>query len=181
MKQKMLLSLTAPLVMMGLLNAQSPLRPAAAQKLEGLWSCTYITDVAPGVLPPVTNYGLSTYSPDGLVTSMVTSITPPIPAVQNLGNQISAGVGVWVRIGDGQFRATQMQLIFKNGVPGGVQRTRVTLTLNDTLDGATGTGTAEFLDLSGNVVFSGVPGAAPAAVSCSRVGVDASPAPPASY
>jgi hypothetical protein len=55
MKKRMLVSLAAPLAMMGLLNARSPLRPAA-EKLEGLWSCTYVTDNVPGA-PPLTNTG----------------------------------------------------------------------------------------------------------------------------
>ena len=83
----MLVLLAAPLAMVGLLKAQSPLRPAAAQKLEGLWICTYVTDNIPGA-PPITNYGVGIYSSDGLVTSMVTSATPAVPAIQNLGNQI---------------------------------------------------------------------------------------------
>ena len=134
-----------------LLNGQSPLRTALGQKMEGSWRFTFVTPDAPGQ----TNYVLTSFSSDGLIVTVANSSTPPIPPVQSLGNQITGGLGEWVRIGDKQFRFTQMQLIFKSGVPGGFQRTRVTLTLNDTLDGAVGTAFAEFLDLAGNIVFGG--------------------------
>lgn len=164
-----------PFVLTMLLNAQSPLRTASGQKMEGAWSFTFVVPGAPGA----TNYALTSFSSDGLITTVANAATPPIPAVQNLGNQISGGLGEWVRIGDKQFRFTQMQLIFKNGVPGGFQRTRVTLTLNDSLDGAAGTAFGEFLDLAGNVVFGGTDGP-PVTVTGTRIGVDTSPAPPAS-
>jgi hypothetical protein len=171
MMKMRILALATPLVFMGPLHAQPALRPSAAQRLEGSWSFTIVTDAPPGV-PAPTNYALANFSSDGLVTVVANPATFPIPPVQNLGNQISGGLGEWVRIGDKQFRFTQVQLIFKNGVPGGFQRTRVTLTLNDTLDSATGTSIAEFLDLNGTSVFSGT-----AVVAGNRMGVDASPAP----
>ena len=172
---KKIMVLATPVVFLGLLHAQSTLRPSAAQRLEGSWSFTIVTDGPPGA-PPTSNYALANFSSDGLVTAVANPAAQPIPPVQNLGNQISGGLGEWIRIGDKQFRFTQMQLIFKNGVPGGFQRTRVTLTLNDTLDSATGTAIAEFFDLGGTSVF--VSGSA--AVTGNRVGVDASPAPPGS-
>ena len=174
-KSKVTIALIVPLMLIAVLNAQSPLRTALGQKMEGSWRFTFITPDAPGQ----TNFGLTSFSADGLIFTVANSSTPPIPPVQSLGNQISAGLGEWVRIGDKQFRFTQMQLIFKNGVPGGFQRTRVTLTLNDTLDGAVGTAFAEFLDLAGNIVFGGTDGT-PATVAGNRIGVDSSPAPPVS-
>ena len=170
-KTKAMIALGVPLMFTALLNAQSPLRTALGQKMEGAWIFTFVTPTAPGL----TNYALATFTADGLITTVANAAAPPIPPVQNLGNQISGGLGEWVRIGDKQFRFTQMQLIFKNGVPGGFQRTRVTFTLNDSLDGAVGTTFAEFLDLDGNIVFG-----APATVSGTRIVVDTSPAPPAS-
>jgi hypothetical protein len=88
---------------------------------------------------------------------------------------------VWVRIGDRQFRTTQMQLIFENGVSGGWQRTRVTLTPMTRWTAPQERALPSFSNLSGNIVFggSGGNGMRGATVTCSRMGVDASPAPPA--
>jgi hypothetical protein len=172
MQKKIFTALATPLIFMGALHAQSALQSSAAQRLQGSWSFTIVTDVPPGV-PAPTNYALANFSSAGLVTVVANPATFPIPPVQNLGNQISGGLGEWVRIGDKQFRFTQVQLIFKNAVPGGFQRTRVTLKLSDTLDSVTGTSIAEFFDLNGTSVFSGT-----AVVAGNRVGVDASPAPP---
>jgi hypothetical protein len=169
---KIIAAVAFPFVLTTLINAQSTLRTASGQKMEGAWIFTFVA--ADGPAP--TNYALTSFSSDGLTTTMANAATPPIPAVQNLGNQISGGLGEWVRIGDKQFRFTQIQLIFKNGVPGGFQRTRVTLTLSDTLDGAVGTAFGEFLDLAGNVVFGGTDGT-PVIVTGNRIGIDTSPGP----
>jgi hypothetical protein len=79
----------------------------------------------------------------------------PVPAIQNLGNQLSGAVGDWVPLGNRQFMETIVALIFKDGVPGGFQRVRVIIKLDETFNAFTHSAVAEFLDLKGNVVFSG--------------------------
>jgi len=143
-----------------LLNAQVPLAQAdgskhEGSKLVGAWIATFVVTSLPPGVPSPTQYGLTTYSSDGLVTAIQSGATPSNPVIQNLGNQLSVAVGEWVRLDNRQFMQTIVFLIFKDGVPGGFQRSRITLTLSENLDTYTGTGVADFLDLKGNVVASG--------------------------
>jgi hypothetical protein len=152
----------APMVLCALtavLTAQVPFRETPASrnehsKLVGSWIITVTPDPTPGA-PPITNYVLHTYGSDGTVISIGTSAVSPVPAIQNLGNQLSGAVGNWAPLGNGQFMETIIALIFKDGVPGGFQRVRVIIKLDQTLNAFTHTAVAEFLDLKGNVVFSG--------------------------
>src|SRR6266403_6013845 len=105
MMTKIISALAFPLLLTTVINAQSTLRTASGQKMEGAWIFTFVAPDGPGA----TNYALTSFSSDGLTTTVANAATPPIPAVQNLGNQISGGLGEWVRIGDKQFRFTQIQ------------------------------------------------------------------------
>jgi hypothetical protein len=136
-------------------NAQAALRLSEGKnQLVGSWVIAVVPDVPPGV-PSSTNYVLHTNDSDGSLIVIGTPVTSSAPAIQNLGNQLSGAVGQWVSLGNRQFMETIVALIFKDGVPGGFQRTRTIVTLGETLNDFTGTAVAEFLDLKGTVVLSG--------------------------
>jgi hypothetical protein len=148
------------LAMTALLHAQAPMVQAERSKHEGsplvgAWVGTFVVTSLPPGVPSPTQYALTTFSSDGLVTAIQSGATPSNPVIQNLGNQLSAAVGEWVRLDNRQFMQTIVFLIFKDGVPAGFQRSRITFTLSESLDSYAGTGIADFLDLKGNIVTTG--------------------------
>jgi hypothetical protein len=148
------------------LNAQPVSRAAIGQRLEGPWLVSFSVDIAPGVTAPP-QFSLSTFSPGGQTMAVGPGQAPPIPPVLALGKENSASVGEWLRVGDRQFVLTIVSLLSTNGVVGGRQTTRVTLTVNEAGDAFDGKARAEFADLDGKVVAGGT-----AAVKGTRIAVE---------
>src|SRR5260370_656492 len=79
---------------------------------------------------------------------------PPIPAVQDIANEIGPGYGLWAATGAREFRLTSYAVMRKAGLVNGFQRVRDALVLSESGDEYTGHAEVEFFDANWNVVFS---------------------------
>ena len=59
---------------------------------------------------------------------------PPVPAVQDVANEIGPGYGFWATTGAGAFRLTSYAVMRKAGLVNGFQRARKTLVLSESLE-----------------------------------------------
>ena len=114
------------------------------QSLQGGWKATITPEE--GGPPPF--LALFTFTTDGGVVQ--TDAGPPTPLL------FSTGHGAWVRTGPGEFQITYTQFQFdaaQNLI--GLFRGRITATLNRVGNELNGSFTADFLDVEGNLIFSG--------------------------
>ena len=79
---------------------------------------------------------------------------PPVPAVQEVANEIGPGYGLWAATGTREFRLTWYAVVRKAGLVNGFQRVRDTLVLSESGDEYTGHADMDFFDANWNVVFS---------------------------
>ena len=75
------------------------------------------------------------YGEDGsFITAGGYKALPPIPAVQDVANELGPGYGGWVATGEGQFRLTFYSVMWKAGLVNGYQRVQDTLDLSESGD-----------------------------------------------
>ena len=79
---------------------------------------------------------------------------PPVPAVQDVANEIGPRYGFWATTGAGAFRLTSYAVMRKAGLVNGCQRARETLVLSESGDEYTGHAAVDFFDVNWNVVLS---------------------------
>lgn len=135
----LLCSLTASmLVLVRIAQAQNGLS-AVGQHMEGAWRVTINGQGRP------VEFAFNHFTADGALL-----------VVGSLRTQ-SVAVGAWVRTGDRQFGLTHHR--FNYDADGNLTSTikvRANIALNDTLDGFSGTYQADVIDLSGNLLRSGL-------------------------
>lgn len=118
----------------------------------GIW----LSSIAAG--PPGTpnQTGIQVFSKDGTFSGQGSPISGGPPPAMALGDTVLAGNGRWERISPMKFRVIVYSLILKSGVVNGFFRVHDTLTLSETGQQFTSSGSqVDWLDLNGNVVASG--------------------------
>jgi hypothetical protein len=94
---------------------------------------------------------LGTFVTDGECKAL-----PPIPAVQDVANELGPAFGQWTPAGTREFSLTSYAVMGKAGLGTGFQRIQYTLFLSESGDEYTGHAEVDFLDADWNVVFSTV-------------------------
>jgi hypothetical protein len=79
---------------------------------------------------------------------------PPIPAVQDVANELGPGYGRWVAASDREFRLTYYSVMWKAGLVTGYQRVQETLDTSESGDECSGHAQVDFLDANWKVVSS---------------------------
>jgi hypothetical protein len=126
-------------------------RPAGKKQLVGVGA----VKEAPVGLSHSPLSSLAMYGSDGSFTTCGGYKTfPPIPAVQEVANELGPGYGRWAATGDRALRLTFYSIMWKDGLANGYQRVQETLVMSESGDEYTGHAQVDFLDLNWNVVFS---------------------------
>ena len=95
------------------------------------------------------------YGADGSVaTGDSYKALPPIPAVQDVANELGPGYGRWVAASDREFRLTYYSVMWKAGLVTGYQRVQETLDASESGDECSGHAQVDFLDANWKVVSS---------------------------
>jgi hypothetical protein len=125
-------------------------QPKEQPPLVGLWELKIRQN---GVAAP--RVGLEIFGEDGNCTTVVgTAVTKSTPPLQALADELGTGQGRWAQTGDKEFQVTFYSPLLKSGVVRGFQRKKSTILMSERGDEWTGNAQADFLDGSGNVVFS---------------------------
>ena len=126
-------------------------QPAEKNRLVGVWEVK-VSPVGQSHSPELS---IATYSADGVVvTGDSYYVLPPIPAVQDLANELGAGYGRWVATSDREFRLTFYSVMWKAGLVTGYRRVQETLDLAESGDECGGHAQVDFLDANWKVVSS---------------------------
>jgi len=127
-------------------------QPNEKQPLVGMWALKISQNGAAAQPPRV---GLEIFGEDGTSTTVVgTAIAKSAPVLQDLADELGTGQGRWVQVGAREFQVTFYSPLLKSGVVSGFQRKKSTIFLSETGDEWTANVQADFLDATGNVVFS---------------------------
>ena len=125
--------------------------PARKKPLVGVWE----VKESPIWESQTPLLSLAMYAGDGsFTTAGGYKALPPVPAVQDVANEIGPGYGFWATTGAGAFRLTSYAVIRKAGLVNGFQRARETLVLSESGDEYTGHAQVDFLDANWNVILS---------------------------
>jgi hypothetical protein len=125
--------------------------PAGKKTIVGVWE----VKVSPAgeSQPPLLS--LAMFGGDGsFTTSGGYKALPPIPALQEVANELGPAFGRWAPTGGREFRLTSYAVTRKAGSVNGFQRVQDTLALSESGDEYTGHALVDFLDADWNVVFS---------------------------
>jgi len=124
---------------------------AEKKQLVGIWEVK-VSPVGQSQSPLLS---LATYGADGsFTTAGGYKALPPIPAVQDVANELGPGYGRWAATGARDFRLTFYSVMWKAGLVNGYQRVLDTLVLSESGNEYTGHAQVDFLDANWNVVFS---------------------------
>jgi hypothetical protein len=131
----------------GILLAQ----PAAKKTIVGVWE----VKMAPAGQSQSPLLSLAMYGSDGSFTTCGGyKALASIPAVQEVGTEVSPGYGRWAARSDGGFRLTFYSVMWKAGLVTGYQRVQDTLVLSEAGDEYTGHAQVDYLDANGKTVLS---------------------------
>ena len=120
MKNRLIGVAVVCLLIPGVLLAQ----PAEKKTIVGVWE----VKMAPAGQPQSPFLSLATYGSDGSFTTCGGYKTlPPIPAVQEVANELGSGCGRWAAEGNRQFRLTFYSVMWKEGLANAYQRVQETL------------------------------------------------------
>ena len=126
-------------------------QPAGKKPLVGVWA----VKEAPVGQSQSPLLSLAMFDGDGsFTTASGYKALPPIPAVQDLANEVDPAFGRWASTGAREFRLTSYAVMRKSGRVNGFQRVQDTLVLSESGNGYTGHASVDFLDADWNVVFS---------------------------
>jgi hypothetical protein len=126
-------------------------QPAGKKQLVGVWA----VKEAPVGLSQSPLLSLAMYGSDGsFTTAGGYQVLPPIPAVQEVADELGPGYGRWAATDDRAVRLTFYSILWKEGLGNGYQRVQDTLVLSESGDEYTGHAQVDFLDANWNVVFS---------------------------
>jgi hypothetical protein len=126
-------------------------QPAGKKTIVGVWE----VKMAPAGQSQSPFLSLAMYGSDGSFTTCGGyKALAPIPAVQEVGTEVSPGYGRWAATGDRELRLTFYAIIWKEGLANGYQRVQETLAMSESGDEYTGHAQVDFLDANWNVVFS---------------------------
>ena len=133
-------------------TASMPLgEPAGKKGLAGVWEAK-VSPVGESEVPLLS---LAMFGGQGsLTTAGGYKALPPVPAVQEVANEIGPEYGLWAATGTREFRLTSYAVMRKAGLVSGFQRVRDTLVLSESGDEYTGHADMDFFDANWNVVFS---------------------------
>lgn len=149
-------------------------KQAFGHSLAGTWIVSFAPQTRPGtVAPKIMN--VATFTTDGLMIAAGTSRVLSIPPLSSLGDENGVAGGEWIRLGKRSFRYTHVSVIYKNGVPGGVQTESVSVTLSETDDKFSGVSKVEFRDMNQNIVFAGQASASAIRLALDSVGIPTGP------
>jgi hypothetical protein len=124
---------------------------AEKKQLVGVWEVK-VSPVGQSQSPLLS---LAMYGADGNFTTVGGyKGFPPVPAVQDVANELGPGYGRWAATSDREFRLTFYSVMWKAGLVNGYQRVQDTLVLSESGDEYTGHAQVDFLDANWNVVFS---------------------------
>jgi hypothetical protein len=147
MKSRLIALAAVCLLIPGILLAQ----PAEKKTIVGVWE----VKMAPAGQSQSPFLSLAMYGSDGSFTTCGGyKALAPIPAVQEVGTEVSPGYGRWAATGDRELRLTFYAIMWKEGLGNGYQRVQETLVLSEPGDEYTGHAQVDFLDANWNVVFS---------------------------
>jgi hypothetical protein len=125
-------------------------QPAGKKTIVGVWEVK-MKPVGQSQSP----LSLAMYGSDGSFTTCGGyKALAPIPAVQEVGTEVSPGYGRWAATSDREIRLTFYAITWKEGLGNGYQRVQETLVLSEPGDDYTGQAQVDFLDANWNVVFS---------------------------
>ena len=126
-------------------------QPAGKKPLVGVWA----VKEAPVGQSQSPLLSLAMFDGDGsFTTASGYNALPPIPAVQDLANEVDPAFGRWASTGAREFRLTSYAVMRKAGRVNGFQRVQDTLVLSESGNEYTGHASVDFLDADWNVVFS---------------------------
>ena len=126
-------------------------QPAGKKPLVGVWA----VKEAPVGQSQSPLSSLAMFDGDGRFTAASGyKALPPIPAVQDLANEVDQAFGRWASTGAREFRLTSYAVMRKSGRVNGFQRVQDTLVLSESGNEYTGHASVDFLDADWNVVFS---------------------------
>ena len=126
-------------------------QPAQKKAIVGVWE----VKMAPVGQSQSPQLSLAMYGSDGsFTTAGGYQVLPPIPAVQEVANELGPGYGRWAATDDREVRLTFYSIMWKEGLGNGYQRVQDTLVLSESGDEYTGHAQVDFLDANWNVVFS---------------------------
>jgi hypothetical protein len=126
-------------------------QPDAKKRLAGAWE----ERVWPVGQPRSPLLSLAIFGGDGSFTTVGGyKALPPIPAVQDVGNDLGPGYGRWAAMSDQEFRLTFYSALSKAGLVNGFERVQDTLILSESGEEYTGRSQVDFFDANWNVVFS---------------------------
>ena len=121
------------------------------EEIVGPWVVDVRPAGAPAEAPP--HRTVTTFQKDGGVAAAMDRLLPPVPPIQEVGNEIGPLNGLWRRSGPQEFVFSLYTVIMRNGIVTGYHRVTNTVTIRG--DELTGTALAEFFDAQGIRVFSG--------------------------
>ena len=134
-----------------LISAMLLAQPAGKKPLVGVWA----VKEAPVGQSQSPLLSLAMFDGDGsFTTASGYKALPPIPAVQDLANEVDPAFGRWASTGAREFRLTSYAVMRKSGRVNGFQRVQDTLVLSESGNEYTGHASVDFLDADWNVVFS---------------------------
>lgn len=124
---------------------------ATGEEIVGPWVVDVRPTGAPPEAPPLRT--VTTFQKDGGVAAVMDRVLPPVPPIQEVGNEIGALNGLWRRSGPHEFVFSLYTVIMRNGIVTGYHRVTNTVTISG--NELSGTALAEFFDQEGTRVFSG--------------------------
>ena len=147
MKNRVIALAAVCLFIPGILLAE----PAAKKTIAGVWEVK-MSSAGQSQSPLLS---LAMYGSDGSFTTCGGyKALASIPAVQEVGTEVSPGYGRWAVTGDRELRLTFYAMIWKEGLGNGYQRVQETLAMSEPGDEYTGHAQVDFLDANWNIVFS---------------------------